>query len=59
MQKQIDEIRALSDKFSEELKAMQAEIEEMKAAGELTIPKDGQASISARGSVNEARKSTS
>ena len=59
LQKQIDEIRALSNRLSEEFKVLQVDMEELKAIGELTLPKDGQPSVSARGSIQDIRKSTS
>ena len=60
LQKQIDEIKALSDKLSEELKALQIDVEGMKeVGGEVTIGKDGNPTISARGSAGDIRKSTS
>ena len=59
LQKQIDEIKALSDKLAEELKALQIDVEGMKEVGEVTIGKDGNPTISARGSAGDVRKSTS
>ena len=56
LQKQIDEIKALSDKLSEEFKSLQIDVEGLKEVG--LVDKDGNPTISARGSA-DVRKSTS
>ena len=57
LQKQIDEMKAASEKITEEVKTMAFDVEDIKAVQDGSIPKDGQASVSPRGSVSGARKS--
>ena len=59
LQKQIDEIKALSAKLEDESKAIRVDLEDIKVFGGESIPKDGQLSVSPRGSALGVRKSTS